>query len=139
MNIEPEHHAKNFSSHAVCMVSTIISPKQSHCQNGLKLYRKQLGMAQRSSTGLFPFQRPRSPGRFTPWSTRSTEPSVPTLDTAGLVTVVRTVTHLVTLLCSMDTGPITTLEFIWLAGHQSFKTTHSSISHTELSHLCGTF
>lgn len=40
------------------------------------------------------------------------------MDTAGLVTVVRTVVHLVTLLCSVDTGPITTLEFIWLAGHQ---------------------
>lgn len=64
---------------------------------------------------------------------------VPTLDTAGLVTLVRTVVHLVTLLCSMDTGPISTLKFIWLAGHQSFKTTHSSISHTELGHLCGIY
>lgn len=64
---------------------------------------------------------------------------VPTLDTAGLVTVVRTVAHLVTLLCSMDTGPITTLKFIWLAGHQSFKKTHSSISHIELSLLCNTY
>lgn len=55
------------------------------------------------------------------------------MDTAGLVTVVRTVVHLVTLLSSMDTGPIATLKFIWLARHQSFKTTHSSISHTELT------
>ena len=37
MNIKPEYHARNFSSHAVCLVSTIISPKQPHCQNGLKL------------------------------------------------------------------------------------------------------
>lgn len=40
--------------------------------------------------------------------------------------------HLVTLLCSMDTGPITTLEFIRLAGHQSFKTMHPSISYIGL-------
>lgn len=40
--------------------------------------------------------------------------------------------HLVTLLCSMDTCPIATLEFIRLTGHQSFKTTHSSIRHTGL-------
>lgn len=40
------------------------------------------------------------------------------MDAACLVTVVRTVVHLVTLLCSVDTGPIATLEFIRPAGHQ---------------------
>lgn len=96
------------------------------------LHRKQPATAQRSSTGLLPFQWPRSSLRLTPRSTRSAELSVRTLDAACLVAVVRTVVHLVTLLCSMDTGPIATLEFIWLAGHQSFKTTNSSISHTGL-------
>ena len=89
-------------------------------------------MAQRSSTGLSPFQRPHSSRRLTPQSMRSAGLSVPTLDAACLVAVVRTVVHLVTLLCSMDTSPIATLEFIRPAGHQSFKTTHSSISHTGL-------
>lgn len=63
---------------------------------------------------------------------RSAKLTVRTLDAACLVAVVRTVVHLVTLLCSMDTGPITTLEFIRPAGYQSFKTTHSSISHKGL-------
>lgn len=40
------------------------------------------------------------------------------MDTACLVTVVRTVVHFVTLLCSMDAGPIPALEFIRSAGHQ---------------------
>lgn len=89
-------------------------------------------MAQGSSTGLFPFQWPHSSCRLTPWSIRSAELSVPTLDAACLVTVVRTVVHFVTLLCSVDTGPIATLEFIRSAGHQSFKTIHSSISYAGL-------
>lgn len=38
MNIKPEYHARNFPSHAVYLVSTIISPKQPHCWNSLKLH-----------------------------------------------------------------------------------------------------
>lgn len=91
--------------------------------------QKQPATARRSRTGPCPFQWPLSSRRLLPWSVRSAEMSVRTLDAACLVAVVRTVVHLVTLLCSMDTGPIATLEFIWPAGYQSFKTTHSNVSH----------
>lgn len=132
MNIEPEHHAKNFSSHAVCLVSNYLS-QAIPLPEWLKTVQAQpRGAAQASS-----LSRGHTALADSPHEVKGAP--VLTLDTASLVTVVWTVVHLVTLLCSMDTGPIATLKFIWLAGHQSFKTTNSSISHTELSHLRGTY